>query len=146
MNEKKFNKGDWSEFYAFLKILSDRKICGADKKLEKIEDVFYPIKKILRTEGKKNIVYDISDEHFIQIVFPDRESMLINPTVIKSSVKTIFNKINDSKGGLEVFDEAKILMEHLHCSTIKADKSHKADIKVIMGLSQIPKPTPVNFL
>ncbi|HDZ85701.1 MAG TPA: HpaII family restriction endonuclease, partial [Candidatus Moranbacteria bacterium] len=35
------NKGEWSELYAFLKILAERKIFAADKNLEIIDGKFF---------------------------------------------------------------------------------------------------------
>ena len=46
---KKFNKGEWSEFYVFIKILSDKKIFLLDDKLNKLES-FYEVIKILRKD------------------------------------------------------------------------------------------------
>lgn len=42
------NKGEWSELYAFVKLLADGKIHGADMHLNKREDLYYMIIKILR--------------------------------------------------------------------------------------------------
>ena len=43
------NKGDWSEIYALLKILGDKKLFVGDAELNKIESLFYPIIKIIRS-------------------------------------------------------------------------------------------------
>ena len=48
----KGNKGEWSEYYAFLKLLVDRKLFAADKNLELIKDKFYLVHKIIRGETK----------------------------------------------------------------------------------------------
>ena len=50
MNKKEMtgNKGEWSELYAFFKLLSEGKIYEADEKVEKINNVYYPILKIFR--------------------------------------------------------------------------------------------------
>ena len=40
------NKGEWSELYAFLRLLSIGKIYAADENVQKIKDVYYPILKI----------------------------------------------------------------------------------------------------
>jgi len=37
----KANKGEWSEFYAFLKILEDKKLFAANKNFEIITDEFF---------------------------------------------------------------------------------------------------------
>lgn len=63
---KSFNKGEWSEFYAFLKIILDKKLYAADNNLNKIENIFHPVIKIIRIENKKVKIYDIS----VMILFP----------------------------------------------------------------------------
>jgi len=45
--KKENNKGEWSEFYAFLKILEERKLFAADKNLEIIDDKFFVFHKIM---------------------------------------------------------------------------------------------------
>ena len=52
------NKGEWSEIYTLLKVISDKQLHAGDKNLEKIENIFYPIIKILRNES--NGTYDYS--------------------------------------------------------------------------------------
>ena len=34
IKQTKGNKGEWSEFYAFIKILTDKKVFAADENLE----------------------------------------------------------------------------------------------------------------
>ena len=46
----KGNKGEWSEFYTFVKLLAEGKIYAADKDLNKNESIFYLILKIIRGE------------------------------------------------------------------------------------------------
>ena len=51
------NKGEWSEAYVLLKLLADGKLYAADENLDKIENIFYPIIKILRNEIDKKREY-----------------------------------------------------------------------------------------
>ena len=44
------NKGEWSELYAFLRLLADGKLYAADADLHKLEQVYFPILAILRQE------------------------------------------------------------------------------------------------
>ena len=37
------NKGEWSELYAFMKLLSQGRVYAANEKVEKIDEVYYPI-------------------------------------------------------------------------------------------------------
>lgn len=54
----KFNKGEWSELYAFMKLLNDGKIYSADENVNKISNVYFPIIKLIRDEaGNKELDY-----------------------------------------------------------------------------------------
>jgi hypothetical protein len=69
--EKGNNKGEWSEFYAFLKILEERKIPAADKNLKIIGGKFFVFYKIIREEkGEKAKIYDIS-QSVTQVIITD---------------------------------------------------------------------------
>ena len=48
------NKGDWGEFYALLYLLATRKLYTADENLNKIDDYFFPILKVMRDEKRQN--------------------------------------------------------------------------------------------
>lgn len=51
------NKGEWSELYVLLKLLSTGELYAADEKLQKIKDVYYPILKIIRQEDEMVLEY-----------------------------------------------------------------------------------------
>ena len=61
---KKFNKGEWSEFYVFIKILYDKKLYLLDSDLNQL-DSFYKIVKILRKEVGQSI-YNIGEEGVVK--------------------------------------------------------------------------------
>lgn len=42
------NKGDWGEFYALVYLLGMRRLYTADENLDKIEDYYFPLIKIIR--------------------------------------------------------------------------------------------------
>jgi len=44
------NKGEWSEIFIFLKLMCDRKIHAADADMNKLDDVYLNIIKIIREE------------------------------------------------------------------------------------------------
>ncbi len=56
------NKGEWSEIYALFKLLSDKKLFAGDEELNKVEELFYPIIKIIRTESGGNFEYEINGD------------------------------------------------------------------------------------
>ena len=54
------NKGEWSELYAFIKLLSTGKLYAADEEVNRIKDIYSPILKIIRQEDNgKHLEYVI---------------------------------------------------------------------------------------
>ena len=51
----KGNIGEWSEVYVLLKLLGEGKLFAADENLNRIEEQFFPIIKIMREEEKGKI-------------------------------------------------------------------------------------------
>ena len=43
------NKGEWSEIYAFLRLLEVKKLYAADAEVNKKDDMFYNIINIIRS-------------------------------------------------------------------------------------------------
>ncbi|SMN02602.1 Type II restriction enzyme HpaII [uncultured Candidatus Thioglobus sp.] len=129
----KANKGEWSEFYAFLKILENRKLFAADKNLDIITDKFFIFKKIIREEvNAKTKVFDLTKP---DIYILDTEGNIlkkISSQTIKSKTASIFKKIKSTTGSTFVLPEAQKLMQELLCTQIKADSSKKSDIDGII--------------
>ena len=46
----KYNKGKWSEAYAFVKLIGDGKVYGSDENLNKNSEKTYPILKVFKDE------------------------------------------------------------------------------------------------
>jgi hypothetical protein len=94
-----FNKGEWSEFYTFVKILADRKVHAADEDLGRIEDIFYPILKVIRKENNILKEYDISQKDSIKYKEIGSGKFIdIDGSKIKSSVQAVFEHIKSGKG------------------------------------------------
>lgn len=51
----KGNKGEWSEIYVLLRLLADGKVYAADSDLNKLENIYFPVIKIIREENKGEI-------------------------------------------------------------------------------------------
>ena len=45
------NKGEWSEIYALFKLLGDKELYPGNSEIEKLQNLVYPIIKILRSEN-----------------------------------------------------------------------------------------------
>ena len=128
------NIGEWSEFYAFIKILTDKILYSADENLEKMEDNFYYVLEIIREEaqnGKK--IYDLSknDEKIHIRNFDDNKKIgVISSSAVKSKVREIFESMKTSDNSAFSIKIGQKLMEKLHCTQIKASSATKQDLIV----------------
>lgn len=125
------NKGEWSEFYAFLKLLVDRKLYAADKDLRRMDDLFYPVLKVVRSERKNERIYDTSTQGKIKFLEGDKV-IVVKSSEISSKLKNIFEriKLENQTFGIK---EAGMLMDALHCSTLKASSIKKSDIVLLLS-------------
>lgn len=144
----KGNKGEWSEFYAFLKLLSDRKLFAADAELRPIAEKYFEVLKVIREEAQKGkISYDVTgDKDLVQIYDADGDLLeAVNIADLKSGVVSIFEAIKsspDTTFGIGVADEA---MAKLHCTQIKAKNSQKADLFLVIHDRVSPTLTELGF-
>lgn len=128
----KGNKGEWSEFYAFLKILTDGKMFSADKDLKILKDSFYIVLKIIREETKGAKHYDISKNDG-KVIISDQNSKLIDVvelSKIKSGVSDIFEAMKKSSSTTFQISSVGGIMKKLYCSQIKASSGKKVDLIV----------------
>lgn len=125
------NIGEWSELYAFSKILTDKVIYSADKNLEKIEDNFYYVLQIIREEakiGKK--IYDISkgDQKIHISKYTGEKIGMIDSSKVKLQVKKIFEDMKGNNSAAFSLKVGQNLMNALKCSQIKASSAMKQDL------------------
>lgn len=126
----KANKGEWSEFYAFLKILSDKKLSAADKNLEILPEKFFIFKKVFRDEsGQELKVFDLTGEE-IRILNKKGNLLKEFPTFkVSEKILKIFEKIKSENHTTFEISEAQDILDDLLCTSIKAKNSSKADIE-----------------
>jgi len=131
----KANKGEWSELYAFLKILIDRKIFAADADLNIIPDKHFEVLKIIRQESSVDKTYDVSVPEKITISVGSEgvsEFVVVDPLKLKKKVRAFFDEIKNSSGRSFGVSMAIELMEELKCIKVKAKNKNKADIILII--------------
>ncbi|MBP3966248.1 HpaII family restriction endonuclease [Paenibacillus lignilyticus] len=125
------NKGEWSEIYVFLKLLSEGKLYAADENLNKIEDNFYPVLKVIRQDTRGEFEY-VRDRE-IRVV--DK----INNNVVRESSdyeyaqqsKQLINQIKKHEGTFNVA-EVESFLNSIGVTNLKAKSSDKSDIKVVV--------------
>jgi len=129
------NKGDWSEFYAFLKILELRKLSAADKNLNAIEGKFFVFQKIIREEKDEPVkIYDISQSD-TQVIITDENGVILKIfrcEDLNAKTLKIFERIRNGKSAAFQILEAENIMRELLCTKVKASNQEKADIVAII--------------
>lgn len=140
------NKGEWSEFYAFIKILTDGKVFTADKNLKILEEHFHIVLKIIRQEaiGKKE--YDISkNDGRVVVSDGNTELAIVDLEKIKGSVANVFEQIKNSKGTTFEVASAASPMHDLHCTQMRASSGKKADLTIVLHDKKSPEFPELGF-
>jgi type II restriction enzyme len=140
---KSANRGEWSEFYAFLKMIMEKELSVAGPNLEKT-DVSYPIISILRGEGGDVKKYDLTGDGEIKLTHGDKETVL-KFNDLKNGVKEVFGAIKSSSGSGFTIEAAEKWMGRLECEQIKADSSRKSDIGVVIHDFEVGRETEIDF-
>ena len=129
------NKGEWSEFYVFLKIISERCLRAADENLEFLEGTYYPVIKIIReNHDARKVIYDlslVSDPASIDIA-SDSEMRHVVVSDLPEKVKKIFSAISKSGRGTFSIPIADDLMRNLDCDRISSSNGRKSDISLVI--------------
>ncbi|MFH2061420.1 MAG: HpaII family restriction endonuclease [Candidatus Beckwithbacteria bacterium] len=142
---RKNNKGEWSEFYVFLKILEERKLFAADKNLKVIDGKFFIFHKIIRKEKDEFVkIYDLTESD-TQVSIMDEEGRtlkIFDSSKLKEKTLKIFKRIRNEKSSSFIIPEAGKLMEELLCKKVKADNEQKSDLVAII-YDRISKTSPM---
>ncbi len=125
------NKGEWSEIYTLLKLLGEEKVYAGDQNLNKIENLFYPIIKILRQEKEGNYDYCLT-EHDVVIQTPIGQELLRLPaSVFLVEAQKLLNAIRKNDGAFSV-PATEAFMNNIYCHTLKARSTDKTDIRIVL--------------
>src|SRR5690625_6467089 len=89
------NKGEWSEIYTLLKVIADKQLYAGDSNLNKIENLIFPIIKVLRDES--NGTFEFSFDNDLVIVKKNNEEIRILINEFKKKEYILFLKLNDIK-------------------------------------------------
>ena len=136
------NKGEWSEIYALFKLLGDKQLFAGDADLNKIEELFYPIIKIIRTESGGNYEYEINGD--IIVISGDSQQLRIPvKTFIEQSSKLL--EIIKTSTGVFSNPETEAFMKSISCHTLKAKSTSKTDIRIVIHDQRINQSAQLGF-
>jgi len=124
---KKFNKGEWSEFYVFIKILYDKKLYLLDSDLNQL-DSFYKIVKILRKEVGQSI-YNIGEEGVVKNL--GNKNIKIEIEKIKPYISKLLKSLKEGIGSAFLIKDIDGIFDIINSDIIKVGSSYnKSDINL----------------
>lgn len=121
------NKGEWSELYAFLKLLSQGRIYAADENVKKIEEVFFPILKIIREEYAGQKLEYVIDEDNIHVEVQNTRIMSVPRSEIGEKANYLLEQIAANSNSFEIEEIAKYV-NGIRVTKIKAPSTDTTDI------------------
>ena len=132
----KANKGEWAEFYTYLKIISDQIIPKGDSKLEQVIGSVYPVLAVYKNIDIDTCrVFNLTGSKYFEVNDEDSDKVTIFPIeTVKSKLSTIFEKIligSDEENGVFGIIEASEISEKINLP-IKNQLRKKADIKLLI--------------
>lgn len=136
------NKGEWSEIYALFKLLGDKKLAAGDSDLQEIENLFFPIIKIIRYESGGNYEYEIKGD--IVVISGGIEKLKIPIKNFSYQAATLLMKIKGATGVFSI-PEVEIFMKEVNCKTLKAKSNSKSDIRIVIYDSRINQQAELGF-
>ena len=136
------NKGEWSEIYALFKLLSDKKLYAGDSDMNRIEDIFYPIVKIIRNESNGNFEYGIDDD--LVIISGEKEELRIPIQTFTEQAAKLLSTIKKEKG-IFAIPEIEKFMHSVYCQSLKAKSTTKTDIKIVIHDKKINQFADLGF-
>ena len=124
----KGNKGEWSEIYAFCYLLCSGMLISADKDLNPIENIYFPVIKIIReSEEGESLDYFTGDN--IQIYKGNRLLKELSKDDLKKTVNLLLEKIPQGVSSFEI-TETNDFFDSIYVHKLKADSNNKEDITI----------------
>lgn len=130
----KFNKGEWTEAYVFLRLLGDGRIYGATAELIKDEQTYIDIINIIRDEPDKLLIFErfIKDEvTYVRSTQGDEVLNIITAPELSEKAAFLYEHIKEVASRDRRFSvpETQNCLERLNLNSPKANLSRSAKEK-----------------
>lgn len=136
------NKGEWSEIYALFKLLGDKQLITGDADLNKVEELFFPIIKIIRKES--NGIYEYALNGDLVVISGVTEELRIPIQTFSEQALKLLESIRGSKGSFSI-PEVESFMTSINCKTLKAKPTAKTDIRIVIHDVNINQEVELGF-
>lgn len=129
------NRGEWSEFYTILSLLTEPRMKIVDESFKLITQDLYEVKKLTVQEQTTIIDYILNDNANVSIYFNDEfQSMISNSTLKASQIAMLNNIINAvaGEGAFQISNIESLLKQMSPTNMLKSKSSSKDDLQAIV--------------
>lgn len=130
----KGNKGEWSELYAFFKLLADGKLFSADQNLNSTKD-FVQLKSISRNDSSGDLKFEISSGGIINVIDSTSGKNLVSFSQKNSGkiATDLVNEIQSGKGNsFQINQTLETQIKGLNVGQVKQKSQNKGDIDILI--------------
>ncbi|MCH5240685.1 MAG: HpaII family restriction endonuclease [Muribaculaceae bacterium] len=124
------NIGEWSEVYAFFKLLADGRLYCGDGHLNRYDDKYYPILEIFRNDAPDRNAYEVKAAKKAILVAGETIHIEIPQKTFRIEAANLLDKIKTIGAG--EYEETLKFMKKIKCGPVKAKSSDKADIRIVI--------------
>ena len=127
------NKGEWSEIYVFLRLLEAGKLYAADADLKKIDDVFYNIINIVRTEKAGVLEFRVNHlKNSVSVYNTETKETLLQVSTdeFEHMADNLYREIVSANTSSFASADTETFLDRIGVGTLKAKSKDKADIRI----------------
>lgn len=122
------NRGEWSELYALIKLMYTGRLYAADENVERLDDVYFPILRILRNQATPEQIDYIIHENNVDVFYGGVKVTSIDKEQLAKTTHLIFSGIQAGSERAFEIKGAPEAMEEMYIDRISAASSDKTDI------------------
>lgn len=124
------NKGEWSEVYALLKVISEKQILTGDSNLKKIENLIFPVIKVLRDETNSTFEFSYIDN--LVLINNGRSSIKIPILKFHKNATLLLKELKKKTKSSFSIPEIEQFINSFGSKSIKAKSTVKSDIRIVI--------------
>lgn len=122
------NKGEWSELYVLLYLLGTGKLYAANEQVQKLQDVYFPIIKIMRQEEVGQVDYFVTQEKEVVIEINGITACKMDAATFKKEADALYIEIQNGENRAFSIERTESFMKRISAYRLAAPSSDKTDI------------------
>lgn len=124
------NKGEWSEVYTLFKILTDGQLNAGDGNLNKLENLIFPIIRVLRDESNGSFEFSYEDD--LVLVKNGNEEFRIPINTFKKQAVFLLEILRGNTSRTFEVPEVEEFLNSYNSAALKAKSTVKSDITIVI--------------